>query len=118
MNNLKNKMREQKKVTLKCKRSFQVLFVSLVILVLIGCNSTKTIYVPQTTPLPTIPKELTERCPDILQIKGSTPEEISKWIISELDQHAKCIYKSELAVKYLDELVKMNKEVESITSDK
>lgn len=53
-------------------------------------------------PIPTIPKELREQCPPIKQIESGTQQEVSKWIIDEIDQHSKCIIKSKATVDYLN----------------
>lgn len=53
-------------------------------------------------PIPTVPKELREQCPPIKKIESGTQQDVSKWIIDEIDQHSKCIIKSKATVEYLN----------------
>lgn len=43
-------------------------------------------------------------CPKIKEMVGSKPDDISTWIVTEVDQHTKCIIKSEATKKYLEAL--------------
>lgn len=60
-----------------------------------------TIYVPVITPIPTIPEELKKPCPDVKEITSSRPDGVSQWIITEIDQHSKCIIRSKATSEYL-----------------
>lgn len=101
----KSKVKEQKRYVLKCKRSFQVLFVSLVIMVLFGCSTSTPISpIAIPIPFPEIPSELKTPCPIIKPITSSKPDGVSTWIVGEVDQHSKCILKSKLMVKFVDEV--------------
>lgn len=101
----KDKVKEQKRYVLKCKRSFQVLFVSLVIIALTGCVKPTPLFPPAIPiPFPEIPSELKTPCPIIKPITSSKPDGISTWIVDEVDQHSKCILKSKLMVKFIDEV--------------
>ena len=102
MQKLKHKIQEQTPCIKKLRNSFLFIVTTLVILNLNGCTASTPTYLPMVVPIPTIPKELREQCPPIKQIEGGTQQDVSKWIIDEIDQHSKCIIKSKATVEYLN----------------
>ena len=95
MNKLsQNNVSKLKQLHVKCKRSLSVLFISIVVLMMTGCQ--------QSTVLsPVIPSNLLQPCPDLQKLESGQGKTVMLWSVDTVAKYNDCRARHSAIVKAL-----------------
>ncbi|WP_444978678.1 Rz1-like lysis system protein LysC [Acinetobacter seifertii] len=83
-------------LSVKCKRSLNVLFISLAVLILTGCNKSTILSKP------VIPANLIQPCSNLNEIEGTTGKDLMIWSVDTVAKYNDCKARHGAIVKALE----------------